>query len=93
MAFPITERRSPSNGSKSVNRGGTPVNLGTGDEGFAGPFPIGFSFPFYSTTPPNFFVSGNGYISFDPNNQDYVNQCPFRIQTPPTTSSPSCGTI
>ena len=57
--------------------GMTAVNLVDGDEGYAGPFPIGFTFPFYNTTHTSFYVSANGYISFDANNQEPVNQCPI----------------
>ena len=56
---------------------GTAVTLGNGDLGYAGPLNIGFTFPFYNTTPNSFYVSADGYISFDPNNQEPLNQCPL----------------
>lgn len=40
---------------------------GLTDDNFVGPFPIGFSFPYYGSMYTEFYVSGNGYIGFGPN--------------------------
>ncbi len=37
---------------------------GLTDDNFVGPFPIGFTFPFYSNNYTEFYVSGNGFIGF-----------------------------
>ncbi len=42
--------------------GGTQVSLG--DDQWAGPFPIDFSFPFYGQPFSEFYVSSNGWLSF-----------------------------
>lgn len=39
---------------------------GSGDDGFAGPFPLGFSFAFYDNAYTEVFVGTNGYLSFAP---------------------------
>lgn len=46
--------------------GAVSVTLSSEDDGFAGPIPLGFSFPFYENTFTQTYVSANGYISFDP---------------------------
>jgi len=38
------------------------------DDNFAGPFPIGFSFPFYGEVYKNFYISSNGLIGFGDTN-------------------------
>ncbi len=44
------------------------------DEGKAGPFPIGFNFKFYGEPQTAFYVSSNGFISFDDITEDtYTN--------------------
>jgi len=45
-----------------ISEGGTLVPLG--DDQFDGPFPIGFSFPFYGQTFTEFYISSNGWLSF-----------------------------
>ncbi len=42
---------------------GTAVTLS--DDNFAGPFTIGFSFPFYDTAYTSFYIGSNGYLTFD----------------------------
>ncbi len=42
---------------------GTAVD-GTGDDGGAGPFAIGFDFPFYGSTYNQFWMNSNGHINF-----------------------------
>ncbi|NNC86429.1 MAG: T9SS type A sorting domain-containing protein [Bacteroidia bacterium] len=39
------------------------------DDNFVGPFPIGFSFPYYWYTVDQFWIGSNGYIKFDPSGQ------------------------
>ncbi|GAB4578395.1 MAG: hypothetical protein Fur0022_11300 [Anaerolineales bacterium] len=45
--------------------GATPVVLSNPDDGFAGPIPLGFVFPFYENTYSEVYISANGYISFE----------------------------
>ena len=45
-----------------ISHGGTQVSLG--DDQWAGPFAIDFSFPFYGQTFSEFYVSSNGWLSF-----------------------------
>jgi hypothetical protein len=42
---------------------GTAVTLA--DDNFAGPFTIGFGFPFYDSVYTSFYLGSNGYITFD----------------------------
>jgi hypothetical protein len=45
--------------------GATPVVFtGSGDDGFAGPIPLGFNFPYYEHTYAELYISMNGYVSF-----------------------------
>ena len=37
------------------------------DDGVEGPFPIGFSFPFFGNNYTEFYIGANGWISFSPN--------------------------
>jgi subtilisin family serine protease len=50
------------------------VAMSTGDDVSAGPFPIGFDFPFYSGDFSQFNVCSNGFISLSSNSTDYNNQ-------------------
>jgi hypothetical protein len=62
-----------------------PASLTLGDDATAGPFSIGFDFPFYGTDYNQFYVSSNGFISFDAlSSAYYANQCPL-----PNTSAPN----
>lgn len=51
---------------------GTSVDV-SGDDSSAGPFPVGFTFPFYENTYTEFYVSTNGYISFGAPSAYYSN--------------------
>jgi subtilisin family serine protease len=51
---------------------GTAIPL-TGDDQNLGPFPIGFSFPFYGTTHTTFRACTNGWISFTSSATTYTN--------------------
>ncbi|MCB2211542.1 carboxypeptidase regulatory-like domain-containing protein [bacterium] len=43
---------------------GTSVILDMSDDNYGGPYPMGFSFPFYGTDRTDFYVQSNGSISF-----------------------------
>lgn len=45
---------------------GTNITAGLGDDNFIGPFPIGFSFPFYDMSYTEFYIGSNGIIGFGP---------------------------
>ncbi len=67
---------------------GTPIT-GLTDDSFAGPFPIGFAFPFYGTNWTQFYVSSNGFISFGSGSDDYSNDCPLpNVNTPNNIVAP-----
>ena len=66
-----------------ISATGTSVLLG--DDATAGPFPIGFSFGFYGASFSNFYVSSNGWVTFDaPTGSDLSNDCPI-----PTNATPN----
>jgi hypothetical protein len=44
---------------------GTDITTGLTDDGYVGPFPIGFTFPFYSSNQTQFYISGNGMVGFN----------------------------
>jgi len=50
------------------------VALSTGDDVTAGPFALGFDFPFYDGDYNQFFVCSNGFMSLTDNSTDYNNQ-------------------
>ena len=54
---------------------GAPVSLS--DDDYDGPFPTGFTFPFYGTDYTQFYLSSNGFISFGRGSTDYGNDCPL----------------
>jgi hypothetical protein len=60
---------------------GTPVALE--DDSYAGPFAIGFDFPFYGNDQTAFYISSNGFLTFGSGSSDYGNDCPL-----PSTNSP-----
>ena len=47
-----------------ITASGTAATLDDYDDGHGGPFPMGFSFPFYGNTYDEFFVGSNGTIYF-----------------------------
>ncbi len=66
-----------------ISSTGTSVMLG--DDATAGPYPIGFDFPFYGNTYSQFYVSSNGFIAFSaPSSSAPTNQCPL-----PNSSTPN----
>ncbi len=58
-----------------ISTTGISVTLGDDDED--GPFPIGFTFPFYDNEYTDFYVSSNGFISFGSGSTAFSNQCPL----------------
>ncbi len=56
---------------------------GQSDDNMVGPFPIGFSFPFYANTYTDFFLSSNGFISFSGDTNSLSNY------TIPTSNTPN----
>jgi PKD repeat protein len=59
-----------------IHTSGTPIP-GLGDDSYAGPFNIGFPFPFYGTNQTQLYVSSNGFISFGSGSDEYNNDCPL----------------
>jgi hypothetical protein len=54
------------------------------DDSYAGPFPIGFGFNYYGTSYTDFYLSSNGFMSFDPLSISYLtNACPLPDSVPP----------
>ena len=53
------------------------------DDGSAGPFPIGFSFPFYGVAQTQFYAGTNGFLSFGAGSTSLSNQCPLPSATTP----------
>ena len=47
-----------------ISSTGTPIT-GLGYNNYVGPFPIGFSFPFYDSNYTEFYIQSNGVINFD----------------------------
>ncbi|MBI4917884.1 MAG: hypothetical protein HY825_18745 [Acidobacteria bacterium] len=64
---------------------GTAITTWTGspDDGYAGPFAIGFSFPFYGVAQTQFYAGTNGFISFGAGSTSLSNQCPLPSATTP----------
>ncbi|MBE0565955.1 MAG: choice-of-anchor D domain-containing protein [Krumholzibacteria bacterium] len=56
-----------------ISATGTPVFAGTSDDVNTGPFPIGFTFPFYGTPFTEFRISSNGFVSFTSTQSDLSN--------------------
>ncbi len=50
---------------RDISATGTAIT-GLTDDSYAGPFPIGFNFPFYDSIYTEFYVSSNGLIGFGP---------------------------
>jgi len=72
----------------NISSTGTATKV-TGDEATGGPFPIGFSFPYYGGNYSQFWVSTNGFltVSAAPGGAYYTNG------TIPSTSAPNDGVI
>ena len=59
-----------------ISTTGTPVQLS--DDSGSGPHPIGFDFAFYDQIKREFYISSNGFISFNSDDLwDYGNDCPI----------------
>lgn len=56
-----------------ISATGTPTFTGYSDDGNRGPFPIGFTFPFYGNDFTEFRVVSNGWVSFTSTSTDYSN--------------------
>ncbi len=65
-----------------ISTTGTAI-AGLTDDGYLGPFPIGFNFSFYGTAYSDFYVASNGYISFGAGSSTLTNQCPLPNTTTP----------
>ncbi len=65
-----------------ISGSGTPVP-GLGDDSSAGPFAVGFPFPFYGANQTQFYVSSNGFLSFGSGSSTVSNQCPLPSSTTP----------
>ncbi len=66
---------------------GAPITFtagGTLDDGYGGPFDIGFPFNFYGTDQTQFYASTNGLLTFGAGSTSLANQCPL-----PSTTSPN----
>jgi len=66
----------PSYGWLDISNEGTSIALD--EDQSAGPFPIGFGFPFYDSVYTHFYLTSNGYITFDaPSVISYNQQLPY----------------
>jgi hypothetical protein len=66
----------PSYSWVDISATGTSILLG--DDETAGPFPVGFTFGFYGGSFAQFWVSSNGWFSFEaPSSSDLSNDCPM----------------
>ncbi len=59
---------------------------GLGDDSNAGPFDIGFPFPFYANNWTQFYVSSNGFLTFGVGDSTYANICSLPNAGPPTNA-------
>ncbi|MGB0383967.1 MAG: M36 family metallopeptidase [Ardenticatenaceae bacterium] len=57
----------------NIKESGTRVALDENESD--GPFPMGFDFNFYGTSQNEFYISSNGFISFDRDSDSLSNQC------------------
>lgn len=53
------------------------------DDGYAGPFDLGQTFPFYGTPYTQFYAGSNGFLSFGAGSTSLSNQCPLPSATTP----------
>ena len=58
------------------------------DDGYAGPFNIGFTFNFYGTGWTQFYTGSNGFLSFGAGSTSLSNQCPLPNSTTPNNIIP-----
>ena len=67
-----------------ISTTGTEITDWTGgkDDGYAGPFPTGFQFPFYDQLWEEFYVSTNGYVAFGAGSNSSSNSCLPRAEIP-----------
>jgi hypothetical protein len=64
--FDSDELGGPTYSWVDISGSGTNVIGGLDDDNFVGPFPIGFTFPYYEGAYTQFYVSSNGFIGFGP---------------------------
>ncbi len=62
---------------------GVGTQMVMGDNTFAGPFPLGFSFPFYTGSFHDVHVSSNGFLTFNSNSGTFATNVPMPSPTPP----------
>ncbi|MBN1661871.1 MAG: PKD domain-containing protein [Anaerolineae bacterium] len=65
-----------------IRGSGTPIP-GLDDDTYAGPFDLGFAFDFYGVQQTQYYVSGNGFLSFGEGASAHQAQCPLPDPTPP----------
>jgi uncharacterized repeat protein (TIGR01451 family) len=70
-----------------ISTTGTPVP-GLSDDSYAGPFNVGFNFPFYGSLQSQFYVSSNGFLSFGSGSSSLSNQCPLPNSNTPDNIIP-----
>jgi hypothetical protein len=63
---------------------GTDIISGLSDDNHVGPYPIGFSFPYYGGSYTQFHVGSNGTIAFDSTNLQSRNKTHLPATTPPS---------
>ncbi len=68
-----------------INISGTATNVSLGDDQVSGVLPLGFDFDFYGNTYNNFYISSNGFITF---NTDFNSGC-CSGQLIPSAGSPN----
>ncbi len=63
-----------------ISTTGTPVSMM--DDARVGPFPVGFTFPFYGVNWTEFYMASDGFIAFGTGTPDYTNDCPLPNSSP-----------
>jgi hypothetical protein len=76
-----TEQGGPSYNWIDISGTGTGITLA--DDNFGGPYPVGFTFPFYGTGNDSFYLGSNGFISFGAGSSTFTNQCSLPSATIP----------